>query len=79
MNVDTVVRYWLETAEEDWPVAEHLLASGDYRYALFFGHLYLEKLLKETTGFKKRAIITDSVFSMDGDVAPLDEVQEHVA
>jgi HEPN domain-containing protein len=46
VNVDTVVRYWLETAEDDWPVAEHLFASGDYRYALFFGHLYLEKLLK---------------------------------
>ena len=46
VNVDTVVRYWLETAEDDWPVAEHPFASGDYRYALFFGHLYLEKLLK---------------------------------
>ena len=46
MNVDEVVQYWLELAEEDWPVAEHLLVSGDYHYALFFGHLYLEKLLK---------------------------------
>jgi hypothetical protein len=46
VNVDTVVRYGLETAEDDWPVAEHLFASGDYHYALFFGHLYLEKLLK---------------------------------
>jgi HEPN domain-containing protein len=46
VNVDEVVQYWLELAEDDWPVAEHLLASGDYHYALFFGHLYLEKLLK---------------------------------
>ena len=46
MNVDEVVQYWLELAKDDWPVAEHLLASGDYHYALFFGHLYLEKLLK---------------------------------
>ena len=54
MNVDQVVQYWLESAREDWPVAEHLLASKDYHYALFFGHLYLEKLLKalvvQTTG-----------------------------
>jgi len=46
VNVEEVVQYWLELAEDDWPVAEHLLASGDHHYALFFGHLYLEKLLK---------------------------------
>jgi HEPN domain-containing protein len=46
MDVDGVAKYWIELADEDWPVAEHLLASGDYHYALFFGYLYLEKLLK---------------------------------
>lgn len=46
MDVNEVVQYWLETAEDDWPVVNHLIASGDYHYALFFGHLYLEKLLK---------------------------------
>jgi HEPN domain-containing protein len=46
MNVDDVVQYWIELAQEDWPVVEHLYASRDYRYALFIGHLYLEKLLK---------------------------------
>lgn len=34
----------------------------------------LEKMLKSAAGFKKRGIITDSVFSMDGDVAPLEEI-----
>ncbi len=34
----------------------------------------LEELLKQSQGFKKKAIITDSVFSMDGDVAPLKEI-----
>src|SRR5262245_20660282 len=33
----------------------------------------LEELLKSSPG-KKRVIITDSVFSMDGDLAPLDEI-----
>lgn len=46
MNVDEVVQYWVELAEADWPVVEHLFTSGDYNYALFIGHLYLEKLLK---------------------------------
>lgn len=27
-------------------VAEHVLEKGDYSYVLFFGHLYLEKLLQ---------------------------------
>ena len=46
MNVDEVAGYQLDLAEADWPVAQHLFASGDYRYAIFFGHEYLEKLLK---------------------------------
>lgn len=35
---------------------------------------YLEKILKETKG--KRLIVTESVFSMDGDLAPLREIVE---
>jgi HEPN domain-containing protein len=46
MDVNKVVQYWVELALADWPVVNHLFASGDYNYALFFGHLYLEKLLK---------------------------------
>ena len=34
----------------------------------------LEEMLKAETNFKKRVIITDSVFSMDGDIALLDKI-----
>jgi len=34
----------------------------------------LEALLKESQGYKKRLIVTDSVFSMNGDLAPLKEI-----
>ena len=34
----------------------------------------LKRLLEETTAVKRRLVITDGVFSMDGDVAPLPEI-----
>jgi glycine C-acetyltransferase len=36
----------------------------------------LESILQETQSFEKRLIITDGVFSMDGDIAPLDQIVE---
>ncbi len=35
---------------------------------------HLEDILKRTQEFKKRLIVTDGVFSMDGDIAPLPEI-----
>ena len=46
MTREEKVNYWVSTAENDWRVAGHLFEKGDYPYALFFGHLTLEKLLK---------------------------------
>jgi len=34
----------------------------------------LEEVLKKTQHYRKRLIITDGVFSMDGDIAPLDKI-----
>lgn len=36
----------------------------------------LEGILRSATGFRRRGIITDSIFSMDGDIAPLDKITE---
>lgn len=37
---------------------------------------HLEEILTKTQSFEKRMIITDGVFSMDGDIAPLPEIVE---
>ena len=35
----------------------------------------LEEALKRTQKYRRRLVITDTIFSMDGDVAPLDEIE----
>jgi 8-amino-7-oxononanoate synthase len=52
------------------------LAKGDHK---MYEHLdldHLESLLRDLKGYKTRIIVTDSVFSIDGDVAPLPEIVE---
>ena len=46
MNKDEHIKYWLDSAEEDYEVINYLIQGKKYFYALFFGHLYLEKISK---------------------------------
>ena len=46
LDVTSIKLYWVTEAEEALTVADHLLEKGDYSYALFFGHLAVEKLIK---------------------------------
>ena len=45
-DVDKAIHYWGEGAEYDLGVAEAMFEKGKYPYALFMGHLSIEKLLK---------------------------------
>ena len=40
------IEYWQETAEQDRTAMLHLFENKDYHWALFMGHLVVEKLLK---------------------------------
>lgn len=46
MDKTNKTNYWRRLSDNDWIVAGHLMEKGDYPYALFFGHLTLEKMLK---------------------------------
>lgn len=45
-SVDKTVQYWLDGASYDLETGRSLIESKRYPYALFFGHLAIEKLLK---------------------------------
>ncbi|MGO8988513.1 MAG: HEPN domain-containing protein [bacterium] len=45
-DIEKTVSYWREGAKYDLSVANAMLKSKKYPYALFMGHLSLEKLLK---------------------------------
>ena len=40
------IDYWIVESAEALEVAGHLFEKKDYSYALFFGHLSVEKMLK---------------------------------
>lgn len=46
MDINKIKDFWIEEAEEALQVAKHLFEKKDFSYALFFGHLAIEKLLK---------------------------------
>jgi HEPN domain-containing protein len=46
IDVNKIVQHWIETSEEDFKTMESLFASKSYNWALFLGHISVEKLLK---------------------------------
>ena len=54
LNVEKLRVYWVLEAEEALQVADHLVEKEDYSYALFFGHLAVEKILKSLYVIRRR-------------------------
>lgn len=46
INIDNIFNHWLDTSDGDFNTMIHLYDSKDYHWALFIGHLVIEKLLK---------------------------------
>ena len=46
MDVEKHIRYWKESAAEDWQAAMSLIEKGHLRHDMFFIHLSIEKRLK---------------------------------
>lgn len=46
MTKEEIVKYWLDSSDVDAAAMDTLFANGHYVWALFIGHLVVEKLLK---------------------------------
>ena len=46
LNIENIESYWMIEADEALNVTDHLFEKKDCSYALFFGHLAVEKILK---------------------------------
>jgi len=45
-NYEKIVLSWKESSDQNYETMRHLYQSKDYSWALFLGHLVIEKLLK---------------------------------
>lgn len=45
-NTDFIVEKWLDSSEQNYRTMNNMLKSKDNTWALFMGHLVLEKILK---------------------------------
>ena len=45
-NIDIVIKHWYDSSVKDYITMQNLMSSKDFTWALFLGHLVLEKLLK---------------------------------
>ena len=46
IDVDKVYKHWIQMSDKDFETMQHLFQSKDFHWALFVGHIVIEKLLK---------------------------------
>lgn len=46
LDIDKIVKHWIETSDGDFNTMLTLFSSKQYHWALFMGHITIEKLLK---------------------------------
>ena len=45
-NIDSIINHWRESSEQNYASMQNLIKTKEYSWALFLGHLVIEKLLK---------------------------------
>jgi HEPN domain-containing protein len=65
-NIEKIIKYWLNSAEQNYKTMRNMLDSKDYSWALFLGHLVIEKTLKAiyVSRLKKHAIFSHDLLRL---------------
>src|SRR5690606_9894143 len=65
-NIEKIIKYWLNSAEQNYNTMRNMLDSKDYSWALFLGHLVIEKTLKAiyVSRLKKHAIFSHDLLRL---------------
>jgi len=46
LSKEELIKYWVDSSDNDFRAMIHLMEKGDFTWSLFIGHLVIEKLLK---------------------------------
>jgi HEPN domain-containing protein len=46
IDIEKNFNHWIKTSDKDYKTMIHLYEANDYHWALFIGHIVIEKLLK---------------------------------
>jgi HEPN domain-containing protein len=46
IDIDKIYQHWISSSDNDYNTMIHLFESKDYSWALFIGHIVIEKLIK---------------------------------
>lgn len=46
IDVERIIQHWISRSDSDFETMNNLMESKDYHWALFIGHLVIERLLK---------------------------------
>jgi HEPN domain-containing protein len=65
-NLNKIIQHWKDTSDKDYQTMQNLMQSGDYSWAMFLGHLVLEKLLKAhyVKNQRKHALFTHDLLRL---------------
>jgi HEPN domain-containing protein len=81
MNINEHIQYWLDSSDDDFQAMIHLSDKGNNTWALFIGHLVLEKLIKAwyvKVNSKTPPFIHDLVRLAEKSNLILDEEQKNI-
>jgi HEPN domain-containing protein len=78
IDVDKIVKHWIETSEDDFNTMLTLYNSKSYGWSLFLGHISIEKLLKAlyVKRFKEHAPFTHNLYRL-GELIGLEMTHEY--